>query len=732
MNISWPMNIPRTYKRATGGYTLLEVLIGMVIFALGMMALMQLQGNLTKSSADSNARSVAVNIAEETIENARTFAQVTGGVGLNAFNNIVSGSATTSRGGINYTVARVVTNYYYQPPGTVNGSGTFTTTKPGNQVNPDMKMLQLTVSWGSGQTFQVDRTQAANLGSGSIVLTDMISSITSPSGGKVLTNSTAQQLYGPPVDYHPGQNPDIVSIQLGQNRFKESTKPEPKVYNANERVETQFDVVTYSQDNAGATFLRREEFLAVACECTLHVPSGSTQGGLRPTLWNGNSYTEGEFVSKAYGTSNRDNNTNYQSEYCGVCCSDHHDGGTGTKDDANDTPRSKYNPFRASSEYRTSADGATGLIGDHKHYRLGGITLANDGDTYYEACRLVRKDGFFRVAQDLRQEALNSFPASYLDDKSEVGVYSSYVTGAMALFKAAGVNNYEQSPPTFRTPLAMSPEVVFPGSKTSNRTALSVFVAASSPQQLRSRAIYVDYLTDELRTIISCLDGGGSGQTCGVGASNSALEILPFFDVQLTWLGRWNESPINAPVTVSNDAAIATGNTHDRGKARLTSGSGNSDITFKVNRGNLGLTGSDPIDGTYTANTRQYPMYALAVVAAPPPVVTGYNVTGTITSNVASVKASDVVIAASNGAACNRTLTGFECVVPVSGGSPRLTVSNYFKKNTTLVACSTTLATNGVPHTGTTVADNYTRFDLPQTGDVTGRNIYIKSGTSCP
>jgi len=727
------MNIFHTYKRSTGGYTLLEVLIGMVIFALGMMALAQLQGNLSKSSADSNARSVAINIAEETIEKARTFAQVTGGVGVNAFNNIVTGTSTTSRGGINYSVANVVTNYYYQPPGAVNGTGTFTTTKPANQINPDMKMLQLTVSWGTGQTFQIDKSQTSgNLGSGSIAMTDLISSITSPSGGKVLLNNAANELYGPPVNYSPGQNPDIVSIALGQNRFKESTKPEPKVYNANERVETQFDVVTYSQNDNGATFLRREEFEAVACECTLHTSANATEGGLRPTLWNGNNYTEGQFVAKPYGTSNKDNNTNYQSEYCSVCCKDHHDGGTGSKDDVNDTPRSKYNPFRAASEYRTAADGVTGLIGDHKHYKLGGTTLANDGDTYYEACRLVRKDGFFRVAQDLRQEGLNSFPASYLDDKSEVDVYSSYVTGAMALFKAAAVNNYEQSPPTLVTPLAMTPEVAFPGSKTTNRTSLSTFVPSSSPQQLRARGIYVDYITDELRTILGCLDGGGTGQACGVGGSNSALEILPFYDVQLTWLGRWNESPINAPITVSNDAAIATGNTHDRGKAKLTTGSGNSDITFKDNRGNLGLTGSDPIDPNYNANLRTYPLYALAVVAAPPPVVTGYTLSGSITSTVGGVKASDVVIAASGGASCNRTLTGFNCVVPVSGGPPRLTVSNYFKKNNNLLACSTSLTTYGSPHTGTVDTDNWTIFTLPQTGDTTSLNIYIKSGTSCP
>jgi prepilin-type N-terminal cleavage/methylation domain-containing protein len=127
------MNISRTRKCRAGGYTLLEVLIGMVIFAIGMMALVQLQGNLSKSSADSNARSVATNLAEETMEAARSFSQVTGGNGVNAFNNIVTAPLLPA-GGINYSAR--VTDYYYQPPGTVNGTGTFTTTNPATRSTP--------------------------------------------------------------------------------------------------------------------------------------------------------------------------------------------------------------------------------------------------------------------------------------------------------------------------------------------------------------------------------------------------------------------------------------------------------------------------------------------------------------------------------------------------------------------------------------------------------------------
>jgi len=724
------MDTLKIKQRLSAGFTLLEVLIGMVIFAIGMMALMQMQGNLSKSSADANARSVAVNVAEETIESARTFVQVTGGSGVQAFNNIVTGSSTETRGGIGYTVNRVVTDYYYQAPGGINGTGSFTTTKPTGVVNPDMKRLQVTVTWGGGQSFQIDQSQTSNtLSARSITLTDMISSITSPSGGKVLLNSSRDALYGPPVDYSPGENPDIVSIQLGDNRFKESTTPLPKVYNANERVETSFDVVTYSQDDAGATFLRREEFLAVACECKLRLPKNNAEGGLRPTLWNGNNYTEGEFVSKPYGESVKDNNQNFQSEYCGVCCRDHHDGGTGENDDANDSGRALYSPFRSAAEYMTAADGASALVGNHKHYNIGGVGLAkNDGDTYFEACRLVRRNGFFRVAQDLRQEGLNSFPQTFLDDEHEVALYSEYVTDAIEEFTAAATDGYQASPHSMTAAINMIPEVLFPGAKTTNRTSMS---AAAPIQQLRARGIYADYITDELRDIIDCLDQGGTGQSCGVGGSNSALEIIPFYDVQLTWLGRWAEAPINVPIDVSNDEAIKTGNMHDRGRAILTSGSGSSNIDFTVNRGNLGLTGSDPIDPTYNSALKDYRLHALAVVASAPPPTAGYLVKGTITSEVGGVKASDVEIQAINGAQCNRTLTGFQCVVPFDASNPRLTVRNYFKRNKSMLACSSVLSTHGTEHSGSDITKNWTRFNLPL-ATVYNADIVILERTTCP
>ena len=712
-----------TGNHRTKGYTLIEVLVGIVIFAIGMMALAQLQGQLSKASADATRRTVATNIAEEEIERLRSFRQIpdTGGT-VASFEAIRSSDPASNppvvRGNTPYTVDTVVTDFYYNP-----ATEKFQDFKPDPDiVYPDLKRVELTVAWGAGNdsAFRIDDTQTSDLGSGSITLVDLISSITTGSGAKVQLNNAATGLYSPPVDYNPGQNPDIVSINLGDNKFKESTTPLPDVIRTDELVETSFDVVTYSNpnDGSGATFLRREEFRSVSCECTLRIPASATEGGLRPTVWNGSEYEEGEFVSKPYGESAN----NQQSNLCGLCCRDHHDGGVGLNDLGYDPGVSQYGPFRASTDYH----GSGALAGNHKHYnrdRNGNPVLVDtDGGTYVEACRLIRKDGFFRVAQDLRQEGLNAFPADYLDEAAEVAEYSDYVTGAVSLFEA-GMNETGTYSTLLPSPSEMIPEVVFPASTPANATVMSA--GGVEQQQLRSRGIYVDYMSSDLRQKINCLETGGSGESCGVPRVSSPLEVIPFYDVQLTWLSRWNELPTNYPIDVSNEA-IADGNTHSRGLAALTTGTANSTISSTVHSGNLGLTGTDPIDPNYVSDLERYNLYAKALEFNTPPTMSGVRISGTISSAVGGVKASDVVIEATD-AACDRTSLGFDCLLEDGASNPWLTVTNYYKFGKDLYACSVVLTVHGQEHSGDTPDLNWTRFNLP-TVNTLSADIVIREG----
>jgi len=713
-----------TRKRRSRGFTLIEVLIGILIFAIGMLALASLQGSLARNSGDSNARTVAMNIAEERLEQARRFSQVgpSADPAVATFAGIASGTATESVGQIDYTVTTVVTPYYYDYG--ADEAGTFTTTNTDSAAYPDVKLVAVTVSWNAGDNalqFRVDDTTQTSdqLGSGSITLTDAISSIASPAGGRVALATLESTGYSPVVDYNPGSNPDIVSIELGDNKFKESTTPLPDVVRANELVETRFDVVTYSQNDAGATFLRREEFRAVSCECTLRVPSADGDGGFRPTIWDGNEYTQAEWVSKPYGESAN----NQQSTFCDMCCRDHHDGGSGENDVAGDPGASLYNPFRADGGYYL--DGA--LAGDHKHYdrnRSGDFVLATaDGDPYHEACRMVRKDGFFRIAQDLRQEGLNAFPADYLDETSEVEEYSDYVTEAVALYEDATsnpadalypTNAYEDAPPLLTAAADMDTPVIFPASRPDADIATTLPTASgATQQQLRARGIYIDFMSETLRHRINCLDLGDDGPTCGVPNVTTALEIIPFYDVQLTWLARWNELPNNLPVDTTNET-IADNNSHSRGLARMTAATGTSTVTSAVHTGNLGLTGTDPIDQTYDSELESYDLYVNLDLYNGPPPLSGIIISGNIISGVNGVRAADVEITAA-GAQCDRTNTGYVCNLEIGANNPRITISNYFKRNSILLACSSVLAVNGTEHIsdGLNAANNWTRFGLP-------------------
>jgi prepilin-type N-terminal cleavage/methylation domain-containing protein len=58
-----------------GGFTLLEVVLAIAVFAFGMLALVELQTGLARSSSDANTRTVAANVAE-VVESARGFAQI--------------------------------------------------------------------------------------------------------------------------------------------------------------------------------------------------------------------------------------------------------------------------------------------------------------------------------------------------------------------------------------------------------------------------------------------------------------------------------------------------------------------------------------------------------------------------------------------------------------------------------------------------------------------------------
>ena len=198
--------------------------------------------------------------------------------------------------------------------------------------------------------------------------------------------------------------------------------------------------------------------------------------------------------------------------------------------------------------------------------------------------------------------------------------------------------------------------------------------------------------------------------------------MLPFFDVQLTWLARWNEEPINIPVDVSNET-ILSNNQHSRGMAKVSAGVDDTKVESAIHMSNLGFTATDSIDPSYGFDLRYANLFILANGAEPPPGVSDIVVRGQITSAVPGVKAADVEISAI-GAQCDRTNEGYECVLETGGEERSLTVSNYIKQNKVLVACSNVLtvaASNPAPNP-------WTRFYLPF-ANTSNANIVIRENS---
>lgn len=678
------------------GMTLLDVLLGIMVFVVGMLALASLQGNLTRSSADANARTVGTNLAEELIEEFRMYERLASADGVDAYQDIVDQTLNETRGGVDYTVAVDVDDYFFLPDGVTVTNDTADLPEGRETSISDFKLVELQVSWAAGEFQRGDGTQTTDrLGSGAVTVSSIIASV--PVLGAAKVAAAEEGVGSPPVPYLPGERPDIIRISLGGDKFKESTTPEPVVRRQDELVETWFDVITYSQLGEGSNiFLRREEFLAISCECTLR--GATAEAGRLPTVWNGVEYTEGALANKQYG----EPANNQQSQYCDVCCRDHHDANSG------DT----YRPW---------------IPGDqHLHYardRNGAFSAVDVGDDYIEACRLVRKDGFFRVAQDFKLETQSAFPRDFVEVAENANDYSLYVIDvAQAYFD----NDAEP---------ALADFVSFEGDSEENRLGLPSIDPVADSRQLMSRAVYTDEPGSELSANLSnCFPD--RGVDCDLPEGLTELEVLPFFDVQVTRLARWTEAPFEDPIDVANEDFSNNG--YIRGLAELAgSEEGPSTVTSRIEKSNTGLIDTLPIGPLPDFGNAQSPMFLQAGEAVEPPPGATLVVSGSINAAKNTSDAGIATVTGSGDISCTKTSPGtFACYLPDGGAMPafpHITVSNYFRNNTTLLVCSGSAAlTAAVPAAefGGTAIANKSFFNVASFGSSSA--ILTINKDSCP
>ena len=735
----------------SGGMTMLDVLLAIVIFVIGMLALASLQGNLTRSNSDANARTMGTNLAERLIERYRTFETLRTEAGLDAYQDIVSETlAFNDVSGIDYSVDVTVDDWYFMPDGVTLTKVTGDLPDDTDTTISDFKYVQLDVSWASPefQVYGANDVQTSTLGSGALTVSSIIPSIVGLGTAKIAADDDGNA-EGPPVLYTPGARPDIVAIDLDGSKFKESLTPMPDVIRTDELVETWFDVVTYNNAN-NAIFLRREEFLIVTCECELHSKPGDGSGsGFPPTVWDGVEYqtgSDGAMISKAYGTSAN----NQQSQYCDTCCRDHHD-----PDQANPDSDDVYDPARINNQAPFWSESG-GLDRDHKHYtraNRGGLSVAGDGDTYVEACRMVRKDGFMRVAQDFRQEGSISFPEGYLDTQSGVETYSDYVTDAVTDFYAE--NRDALTPPSGNveppgTDAAWSYD--FPADKINSGGTEDLTDTTDLPllgldsQQMRSRGIYIDNQSDELKLLLACLAVHAAeavpGDSCGAPGVDNPVQVLPFYDIQTTWLAWWNSLPAGDPVSVTNEG-VRDNNTHSRGLAVLedpTATSPQVEVDTSIHRGNIGLTVTDPITEADTAEDNDGNVLSRATHMLYMDLNGGggtgspsvYTFTGTFGSSVNQVDASDATITELANTFCSRAGTNLACVTPL-GEAGGIEITDYVRKQgqnwIDYFICIDGFPTGTVLENFPGGINNRATINWPASGDVTNISITIEEAT---
>lgn len=742
------------------GFTILDVLLGILVFAVGMLALASLQTNLTRSSVDANTRTVATNIGEEIIERLRSFKRLTtdpngqvfafADIDNNYVTTLLDGGGTVTRAGLQYTIDSQVAGYVFNDDQT-NVTRTATAVA-GDEY--DFKLVNLTISWDSSQQFQVDdstQVSSADAGSGSITLTGVIPAI--PSLASAMVAATDDDfLGGILVDYTPGLRPDIVAIALDSGKFKESTTPEPTVIREGEISETWFDVVTYSTAR-GNVFLRREEFLVVGCVCNDIQRSNGQEAGFLPAIWNGKEYaiwngtqnaegagTELDMVSKPSGQSA----SNTQSAFCTTCCRDHHDSSTYSNADY------RFNPQLPASE--RAGDG------NHNHWRRGkdgiweevGYGEKGPKDDYLESCRMVRKDGFMRVAQDFRQEGIVAFPAGYLDTLAGAEQYSNYVTTALDDFYTVGGGS-----------LAGPEGYPFPGTETDPGEL--PFLGSLPSQQLRSRGIYVDHIGAEADALIQCIrresdgydpdadpDGPTPGDICGAPGVQDYLEVLPFFEVQTTFLSDWAEDPPGNPVTVSSLEITAQDPIPDRGVALLVDASADGQSVTaltEMNRGNVGIAAVNPIrpsdsklDMPDAVNASQVfiDVNGGPVDGEDPATPALYYWSAAFVSSVGGVNTSSVSVSPSDCGdpqACNtycaRTSETLSCTRPRGAGGGSVVLSGYYKNaGTDLWICASGAAGLSVSNANPSAAVKTATITWDNDRNISGVTLTIQS-SSC-
>jgi type IV pilus modification protein PilV len=580
----------KTKKSIANGFTLIEVLIALVVAVVGILAMIQLSGAFLKTASESDQRAVATTLAERQLETLRGFDALSGSSADESYfseissstasASVVSGSAT-----FDFDLAWNVVDYV--------GSGAgFTQSSSGALYNM-YKDVTVVVSWTEPRA-------------GSVALSSIIAGI-DPDANALALNDTDVGGEEPEVTHNLGVAPDVIPIQVGDKKFKETSKPLPDVSQHGKSTRVDFEVVTYDTSDGDVKEIR-EEFSTINCQCEYGDGSGSLTGsGETPTYytWSATDKAREAYKGRSKTKVVGHNNLNEQDDLCDRCCRDHHDSISDTTSSAEQSV--SYDPWRSASTGYVSSSVLGGY--DHKHYDVTGLSEVPPvvGDTYIEACRFKRIDGIFYLMQDWRLIDINVMKRDELAVSSAISNYGSYVQKVVAEYID------ESSSPNWTVDgyyTASSTRPTYNFFTENPLLSASVAVTAGSTTQLMARSIYMEEMDLDHKLYIQTIASGGvSSAVAAVNLGDSNwLPTVPFYEINTTLLADWLDEE-NLTTDPSNDIDVTSETietivdpdnnyygSYSRGAVLAGTNSASEAVFAYSELSNTSLTGSTPID----------------------------------------------------------------------------------------------------------------------------------------
>jgi len=690
---------PSSAFKNQSGFGLLEVMIAIVVLSIALLSLAGLHTLIIKSSGLAKSRAIAMSIAQEKIDDLRSFENLAGETGTAtkvfgydeiatnlggdetsaADDTPVLANSTVTVGNVTYNRSWSVECFSYSAENTAATSETCTT----GASRPAFKRVTATITWTDPSEPAVTQ---------SVSLQAIISAVTPASSG--LAGLNGGDFAAPVVKYTPGAAPDIISIN---NR--EATKPLPDLSNQGTNTLTSFDEVTYNNVNQGsADTLVRDSFFTLNCLCEFSGPGE----GYKPTVYDAeqDKYIVGEKVTKEMTGVPSGNG---QPDNCTICCRDHHDD-TAPTSGTHSSFDTVYDPFRSTTDYQAS--------GNHKHYfdtSNNNTTLEAKAETtgqkYYEACKLVRVDGFLYVAQDWRMESMQVIPGLELDQTSEIAEYTTYVTNFIEDYILGIGSSYPQTTPTPTTSTA-----AFDFTSGSPYSMIS-----GADQNFVARSIFMDYISPTLLNILKCKINQSGTDCTGIPQDANYLAYVPFHEVNVTRLATWTAESNTPTDGTGSTIDTANGNgfsdaitqqtdtSYVRGRVHMLE-DGHAQVRATIKRSNTGLLPPQaPIDDKAAIAPDSLTMSDDVFINAPNAPVK-FKITGTITATPNSVKINgpeQLSVVGSNGATCNNPVAGngntatYSCTLDSTIGT--LTFGNFTGSVTTCTGtgqnkvCTTTV-----------------------------------------